>query len=195
MRGSGPANVQRIMEATMRFSLILAGMLMFLALSRPANASPGQDARSIAEADSAAIRRVFSDFYENFSRHDAHATAMTFAPDADFTNMRGIHRHGRKEIEEWLAGLFLGALKDSRRSDIVRSIRFFSPEVATADADTTITGTKAADGSEIPPRKGLMIVTMTKEDGRWLISTFHEAEFPQPRAGSADRSTDHPPAK
>src|ERR1700747_4951 len=31
-----------------------------------------------AEADTAAIKRVFADFSESFSRHDANATAMTF---------------------------------------------------------------------------------------------------------------------
>ena len=92
--------------------------------------------------------------------------------------MRGIHRHGRKDIEDWFASLFKGNLKASSRTDIVRSIRFFSPQMAAVDADTVITGTKAADGSDVPPRKGLMIATMTKQNGRWLISVFHEAEFP-----------------
>jgi hypothetical protein len=57
------------------------------------------------------------------------------------------------------------------------------------DADTVITGTKTADGAEIPPRKGLMIVMMTKQDGRWLIGTFHEAEYPAPRGGSTNGSS------
>jgi uncharacterized protein (TIGR02246 family) len=143
-------------------------------------ASRAQDSSKAADADSAAIKQAFTDFYENFSHHDAHATAMTFAEDADFTNMRGVHRHGRTEIEDWFASLFKGNLKASVRTDIVRSIRFFTPQMATVDADTVITGTKAADGSEVPPRKGLMIATMTKQNGRWLISVFHEAEFPAP---------------
>jgi len=146
-----------------------------------------QSQPSATDADSAAIKQVFTDFYENFSRHDAHAASMDFAEDADFTNMGGVHSHGRKEVENRLARLFQGALKDATRTDIVRSIRFFSPDVAAVDADTTITGTKAPDGSIIPPRKGLMIVTMTKQSGHWLISTFHEAEFPAPRGGTSNR--------
>jgi hypothetical protein len=84
-----------------------------------------------------------------------------------------------------LVSLFRGNLKDSLRTDTVKSIRFFTPELAAVDADTVITGTKAADGSEIPPRKGLMIVMVTKQNGRWFIGTFHEAEYPASRAGSA----------
>jgi uncharacterized protein (TIGR02246 family) len=177
------------MRLLRRFSILpmVLGML-FLPPAFPAQNSP-----AISEADSAAIKQVFSDFYENFSRHDAHATAMTFAEDGDFTNMRGVHRRGRKDIEAWFVSLFAGNLKDSHRTDIVRSIRFFTPDVATVDADTTITGTKAADGSEVPPRKGLMIATLTKKDGHWMISTFHEAEFPEPRAASADRTDRTPP--
>jgi uncharacterized protein (TIGR02246 family) len=147
--------------------------------------APAQTQPNSAEADSVAIKQVCADFSENFSRHDAHGVAMTFAEDADFTNMGGRHSHGRTDIENWFAGLFRGNLKDSQRTDTVKSIRFFTPELAAVDADTVITGTKATDGSEIPPRKGLMIVMMTKQNGRWSIGTFHEAEYPAPRGGSA----------
>ena len=149
-------------------------------LFAPLPVSWAQDSSKTTDADTAAIKQTFADFYESFSHHDAHATVMTFAEDADFTNMRGVHRHGRADIEAWFASLFKGNLKASNRTDTVRSIRFFTPQMATVDADTVITGTKTADGSEVPPRKGLMIVTMTKQNGHWLISVFHEAEFPVP---------------
>lgn len=153
---------------------------------------PAQSQPANAEADSAAIKKVCGDFSESFSRHDAHGVAMTFAEEADFTNMTGRHSHGRADIEAWFAGLFRGNLKSSQRTDTVRSIRFFTPELAEVDADTVITGTFAADGSEIPPRKGLMIVLMTKEDGRWFIGTFHEAEYPAPRGGAGNSPTNNP---
>lgn len=40
-----------------------------------------------SDADSAAITQVCADFSGSFSRHDARGVAMTFAEDADFTNM------------------------------------------------------------------------------------------------------------
>jgi uncharacterized protein (TIGR02246 family) len=149
--------------------------LLVVASALPSRA---QEQSQGAEADSQAIKQVFAEFYESFSRHDAHAAAMTFADDADFTNMGGIHNHGRKEIEDHLARLFAGNLKSARRTDTVKSIRFFTPNLASVDADTVISGTKAADGSEGPTRKGLMVTTMTKQNGRWYISVFHEVEFP-----------------
>jgi uncharacterized protein (TIGR02246 family) len=171
----------------MRAHRVFVALLIVVALYYSFPAHAAQSPPMGSDADSAAIKHVFTDFYENFTRHDAHGTAMTFAADGDFTNMRGVHRRGRKEIEAWFASLFAGNLKDAHRTDIVRSIRFFAPDVATVDADTTITGTKAADGSEVPARKGLMIATLTKQDGRWLISTFHEAEFPEVRVAAPDR--------
>jgi uncharacterized protein (TIGR02246 family) len=170
---TGPESAWRAMRRS-------AALAMALILFAPIPASLAQDSSKASDTDSAAIKQIFTDFYESFSHHDAHATAMTFAEDADFTNMRGIHRHGRTEIEAWFANLFKGNLKSSNRTDIVRRIRFFTPQTATVDADTVITGTKSADGSEGPPRKGLMIATLTKQNGRWLISVFHEAEFPVP---------------
>ena len=169
------------MSLTSRITMLAVAMLLFLTLP-----ACSQDQSKSTDADSSSIKQVFTDFYESFSRHDAHAAAMTFAEDADFTNMRGIHSHGREEIEKWLASLFRGNLAEAHRTDIVRSIRFFSPQLAAVDADTVITGTKAANGSEMPPRKGLMIVVMTKQNGRWLISAFHEAEFPATSAAVAD---------
>lgn len=166
----------------MRFARPIVAIAVLFGTALLPRSSTGQSQPGAADTDSAAIKQVFTDFYANFSRHDANAASMNFAEDADFTNMRGIHSHGRKEIENRLASLFQGALKEATRTDIVRSIRFFSPDVAAVDADTTITGTKASDGSVVPPRKGLMIVTMTKQNGHWLICTFHEAEFPEPHA-------------
>jgi uncharacterized protein (TIGR02246 family) len=171
-------------ENTMRFPTIVADTLISLIIFALPHVSHAQTQPDPADSD--AIKKVCADFSESFSRHDAHGVAMTFADDADFTNMGGRHSHGRADIEKWFASLFAGNLKDSQRTDTVKSIRFFTPELAEADADTVITGTKAPDGSQIPPRKGLMIVMMTKQKGRWQIGTFHEAEFPAPRGGAAN---------
>lgn len=160
-------------------AVVTVGVALFLIL--PRSISRSQDPPKFSEADSAAVKQVITDFSESFSRHDAHATAMTFAEDGDFTNMSGAHVHGRKAIEERFVPLYAGNLSAARRTDTVRSIRYITPQVAFVDADTVITGTKAPDGSEIPVRKGLMIVVLAKEKDRWVISNFHEAEYPPPR--------------
>jgi uncharacterized protein (TIGR02246 family) len=179
-------------EDTMRFPSIGAVHVISLVLLAAPLAAHPQSQPNASEADSIAIKQVCGDFSDNFSRHDPHGVALTFAEDADFTNMRGSHSHGRADIEKWFASLFRGNLKDALRTDAVRSIRFFTPELAAVDADTVITGTKSADGSETPPRKGLMVVLMTKQNGRWLIGTFHESEYPAARGDSAGAPVGNP---
>ena len=137
-----------------------------------------QDSPKGFDAETASIKQTFADFYKSYSRHDAHATAMTFAEDADFTNMFGDYFHGREAIEQKFTTLFRGALRDASRTDTVRNIRFYAQGIALVDADTVLIGTKRTDGSVGPVRKGLMIVVMTKEKGLWRISNFHEAEYP-----------------
>jgi uncharacterized protein (TIGR02246 family) len=178
-------------EGTMRVSIFFASPVILLVLSMLAlpGATPAWSQASGPDADSAAIKQVCADFSENFSRHDAHGVAMTFAEDADFTNMSGRHSHGRADIEKWFVGLFQGNLKNSQRTDTVKSIRYFTPELAEVDADTVITGANAPYGAAVPPRKGLMIVLVTKRNGHWYIGTFHEAEYPAPRG-----ATTNPPA-
>lgn len=163
--------------ASIRKAAIIAAAVLFCA-AVPTFAHP-QDESKGSETDIAAIKQVFADFYGAFSRQDAHATAMTFADDGDFTNMSGIHVHGREAIEQRFATLFKGNLKGANRTDTVRNIRFYAPNVAFVDADTVITGTRQPDGSIGPVRKGLMIAVMAKQNGKWSISNFHEAEYPR----------------
>lgn len=72
----------------MRFPYLIVAPVISLVLLTQPGAAPAQSQPSAAEADSIAIKQVCADFSENFSRHDAHGVAMTFAEDADFTNMR-----------------------------------------------------------------------------------------------------------
>jgi uncharacterized protein (TIGR02246 family) len=131
--------------------------------------------------DRAAITRLVNAFAESFSKHDAHAITQTFTPDGDFTNMTGLHVRGHDAIQQRFTTIFKGRNRNAHRTDTVKAIRFYTPEIAMVDADTVITGTLGPDGTSVlPPRHGLMIVVVTKQNGRWAISNFHEAEFEEP---------------
>ena len=109
-----------------------------------------------SDADTAAIKQLVANYSEAFNRHDAHAIASLFAEDADFTNLRGMSRHGRQEIKRFFGTLFTGILKNAQRTDSVRSLRFLSPVIAAVDTDCVITASKSPAGAENPPRKGLL---------------------------------------
>jgi uncharacterized protein (TIGR02246 family) len=129
------------------------------------------------DSDSAAIRQIIDDFVAAFNRHDATEWAMPFAEDGDFTNVSGLTKHGRKEVEERFKVLFAGPLKNAHRTVTVRHLRFAKPDVAFADAEWALEGSFAADGSVNPVRKGIFTWVMVKQDGRWRFADFHESEF------------------
>ena len=106
-----------------KLATIIAGI--FLAFT----ASLAQSQESVGSpADVAAIKQVFADFYGAFSRQDAQAITDTFAPDGDFTNMFGIHVHGREAIQQRFTALFKGNLRGTDRTDTVRDIHFYAPQ-------------------------------------------------------------------
>ena len=112
-----------------------------------------------------------------FDRHDAHECALRFVDDADFVSVSGLTFHGRKAIEDHYVSSFSSTLKDAHRTDTVKSIRFLSPDIASVDVDWEMTGARTADGSERPPRKGLLEPVLVKQNGQWSIAVFHETEF------------------
>jgi uncharacterized protein (TIGR02246 family) len=156
-----------------------ATLAVFLLVSLPLAISRAQE-QSTTSADSAGIKQAVSGFTDAFNRHDPHSTAASFTEEADLTNTRGMSNHGRKEIEEHYGSLFAGFLKNAHRTVSVRNIRFLTPEKALVDSDWEMTGSKAPDGSnmDVPLRKGLLDWVMAKENGRWLITIYHESEFP-----------------
>lgn len=140
--------------------------------------SRAQNLSSEGDADTAAIKQLVTSYSEAFNRHDAHAIGSLFADDADFTNLRGMSRHGRQEIEPFFGTLFTGILKNAHRTDSVRSLRFLSPEIAAIDTDCVITGSKSPEGADNPPRQGLLELITTKQNGHWSIAVFHEQDLP-----------------
>ncbi len=129
------------------------------------------------DADPAAIRQVVADFVDAFNHHDAHAWASFLAEDGDFTNVTGLSLHGRKDVETCFTELFSTRLKAAHRTATVRHIRFITPDIAFVDAEWELVGSKAADGSENPVRKGLFNFVMTRQNGHWTFAVFEESEF------------------
>ena len=136
----------------------------------------------MADADSAAIKQSVAAFSDAWNRHDSHAVAMRYVEDGDFSSTQGIPSHGAKELEEHYVSIFGTFLKNAHRTDTVRSIRFLTPSIAQVDIDWQMTGAKTPDGADAPPRKGLLNWVMTKQNGEWMITVYHESLFTPPPA-------------
>jgi uncharacterized protein (TIGR02246 family) len=126
------------------------------------------------DADSAAIKQCVAAWNDAWNRHDAHATAMQYQEDGDFSSVGGVPSHGWKELEAHYNEIFTGFLKDAHRTDTVKSIRFLTPDIASVDIDWQVTGAKTKDGKDI---KGLLTWIVSKRNGKWLITIYHETIF------------------
>ena len=128
--------------------------------------------------DRAAIERTLKNFLDAWNTHDAHAFSLTFAPDADFTNVIGMHAHGRTNVETFHARVFATVFKHSHQTAQIRSVRFLAPRLAAVDVDWQMTGATDREGHPRPERKGLLDWIMAKQpDGSWLIEIMHNTDL------------------
>lgn len=158
---------------------VRAALAVLFFVSFPLAAAWAKPAES-HDADSAAIKKLFTDFNDAFNNHDAHAAAMLFTDDADFITIQGATTHGKSEIEHHLAPLFAERLKTAHRDVSLRDIRFLRPDTATVDSDYVMSGLAGPNGAPVPPAKGIYDWIVMKQNGRWLITVWHESNLPVP---------------
>jgi uncharacterized protein (TIGR02246 family) len=131
-----------------------------------------------ADADTNAIRNVVDHLAEAWNRHDAHAFALAFAPDADFTNILGQGASGRSNIEEFHARSFASVFKNSKLTILDVKTRFLRPDIAAVDVRWTLAGMLDPQGAPRPDRRGLLNFVMTKDAGQWQITVMHNMDLP-----------------
>ena len=137
-----------------------------------------QTSSASQEKDRAAIQQTLDRFLDAWNKHDARAFAMTFTDDCDFTNVHGVHVHGRAGTEALHARIFATVFKQSHQTAQIRSIRFLSPGLAAVDVDWQMTGSLYPNGKPRPERRGLVNWVMAKQsDGSWLIAVMHNTEL------------------
>jgi uncharacterized protein (TIGR02246 family) len=150
-----------------------AALAVLLFLTFSAAGSRAQMA-SNRDADTAAIKQTVAAFADTWNSHDAHAVAMRYVEDGDFSSVKGEPSHGRKELEEHYNTIFSTFLKNAHTTDTVRSIRFLAPDLASVDIDWLVTEPNAPGGVL---RKGLLTWILSKRNGQWMIVVYHEQSF------------------
>lgn len=132
---------------------------------------------SHSEGDEVGVKQCVAAWEDAWNRHDAHATAMAYVEDGDFSSTTGVPSHGWKDLEAHYNEIFTTFLKDAHRTDTVRSVRFLGPDIASVDIDWQMTGARTRDGKDAPNRKGLLTWIVTKHNGEWKITIYHESVF------------------
>jgi uncharacterized protein (TIGR02246 family) len=133
------------------------------------DAAPAE--RASRSADEKAIRQAAADYGKAFSKADTDALLAFWDADAEFIDEAGKITRGREAI---------GALLRKNRSALlgvnmelrIKSLRFLTPEVATADADAVV---RNVDGST---DTGPFAAVLIKKGGRWLLSSVRD--LPEP---------------
>ena len=148
--------------------------LLSLTLFLQANAEAQMAPSDVPNADRVAIGQAATVFVDAWNAHDSHAFALTFVTDGDFTNVLGVHAHGRPAIDTLHARVFEKIFKTTHQTLQVRSIRLITPVVAAVDIDWQMTGAVNPDGSARPELRGLLNWVMQRQsDGSWLIVVMH----------------------
>jgi len=152
-----------------------------------------------ASSDEEAVRKVVNGFAEAWNRHDMNAFGALFSPDADFVAVRGTHWKGRESIQLNHAfthgaipadsvGVTLpkeayGIFKTSNLTFKQVDVRFLREDVAVAHVQTELLG----DAHTKAPRHTLLVMILTKENGRWLIAVAQNTEINRPPALNSSR--------
>lgn len=158
-------------------TMAVATLVAFFSLSAESQAQ--MDKTDATMADQAAIGQTMAAFMDAWNVHDAHALALTFTPDADFTNVLGVHAHGRAGVESFHAPVFATIFKNSHLTGSIRSIRLLTAQLAAVDVDWQMTGAESPGGSPVGLRRGLLdwIMQRQSENG-WLIEVMHNTNLP-----------------
>jgi ketosteroid isomerase-like protein len=145
-----------------------------------------------SSSDEEAVRKVVNGFLEAWNRHDMNAFGALFAPDADFVNVAGIHWKGRESIQlnhAFVHGAIpadsagvacpksaYGIFKTSNLTFRQVDVRFLRKDVAVAHIQTELRGDARAKDT----RHTLLVMILTKENGRWLIAVAQNTEINRP---------------
>jgi uncharacterized protein (TIGR02246 family) len=164
-------------SGTTKFAAILIVLLTIPLAVSFAHPPAAKSADSGAPADEAAIKQVVAGFSDGWNSHDAHSMCLSLADDVQWVNWRGEVLHTRKDVEDQHATLFSGLYKNTHRTDTVKTIRFFTPELVSVDNYWTMTGAKTRDGADWPYREGYVNYLMAKRNGHWMIVVSHTADF------------------
>jgi uncharacterized protein (TIGR02246 family) len=128
-------------------------------------------------SEDTAVKQVVAGFSDGWNTHDAHAMCSSLADDVQWVNWRGEPLGTRQEVEDEHAKLFADLYKNTHRTDVVKTIKYLSPELAVVDDYWTMTGARKRDGSDWPYRAGYANLVMAKRNGRWIVIVSHTADF------------------
>jgi len=144
---------------------------------------------STTPSDDASVRRLVDIFAEGWNAARGETLAQAFAPDADFTNVMGLHAKGRDLIARGHDEILATVFRNTRVTPTVDRVRFLRSDVAVLDATFTLTHLDGRLFEMGPAGHSKAELVATKEQGTWSIAVFRNMiPFVRPLAGPLERS-------
>lgn len=119
--------------------------------------------------DLSQVKQVVHAFAECWNRHDMHAFARLFAPDAEFVNVVGLWWKGREQIRQAHEHTHATLFRHSRLTISDMAVRFPQPQVALARARWMLEGHVSPEGAALPARTGLLLNVLQRDGTGWVI--------------------------
>ena len=123
--------------------------------------------------DEESIKRVIAGTTEAFNQHDPKAFVRFYTQNAELVTVRGERMKGAAEIEKGLAAIFATRAKAVTLKTLDVTVRSIRPDVAVAHVTNELSGLVSPEGAQLPAHRELSIRVLVKEQGRWLVTAFH----------------------
>jgi uncharacterized protein (TIGR02246 family) len=154
-------------------SRLLAAVLLTTML--PLSPAVAQDAGA-----EAAIRAIIADQVVAWDAGDGTRYASHVAPDVSFTNVFGMVMYGAPAFTSRHNEILSTFYKGTKKTHVVRRIRFLTPDVAIVDIDNEVHGVKAMPGGIAVPPDGVLktqlMEVFVRRDGEWWIEAYHNVD-------------------
>ena len=140
-------------------------------------------------ADESEIQTLIDELTGAWKRGDAKAYGARFLPEGTFTNVNGELYVGREAFDRRHAEVFGGVFRGTTLAMTINKLRFVRPDVAIADVDTEVSGSRLRpQGVAVGPDgvlRSRLLMTLVKEQGAWWIAAYHNVWQAAPAARAA----------
>jgi uncharacterized protein (TIGR02246 family) len=139
-------------------------------------------AQTATTTDDARIRELVKTLEDGWAKKDGDLFAKSFAENADYVVINGMHLQGRMAIAKGHQEIFDSFYKETNIKTEVQGIRYIRPDVAIVHFTSHLTGT--SNGQKIDGT-GLITLTVEKLNGNWQIDAFQNTQIEEQPAGNS----------